>query len=587
VQPDGSLGISERIQVAFYDEFHYGYRDIPLREGESLDDVTVAEGGNAYQRGSRTDLYPGPPGTYGVTQRGDGVRIVWYFGTSGGTRAFTISYTLNGVAVAYDDVVDVNLKVWGDQWGEPLARLVAVERSPGKIERAWGKPVWVRGDVELEGRTATLRAVDVPSHQYVELRSLIPRSAFSSTGGMKVAGGRGLDTILDEERADAERYERDSERIDRLKSHPLVTGLLALGLATIPALLVLLPVFWFLGRERRTGYDREYEQAPPTDTPPALVPTLLRQGGEAGSYEFTATLFDLIRKGAFASKPTTTQRSVWGGLREETVSDLELSPGTEQDMSPWETQVAEVVGGVLDGGSERLSRFREEIEDERESMYKRFEAFKETVSQEAAGRGWFRTLGAIPLALAVAAFALAGGLLVYFAVDGWRSTFPRYTDVLLVIGGVCVIASAAIVLGALLFGRKLWTRRSRAAQEEAERWDAFRRYLTDFPRLQEAPPATLDLWERYLVYGIAFGIAERVLQGAQLHMPEEIHEASTIFWISPGGDLGSGATSLSIGDLASGFGDALAPPNSGSGGFGGGFSGGGGFGGGGGGGGFG
>ena len=39
-------------------------------------------------------------------------------------------------------------------------------------------------------------------------------------------------------------------------------------------------VFWFFGREPRTGYDREYEQEPPTDTAPALVPTLLRQGGE-------------------------------------------------------------------------------------------------------------------------------------------------------------------------------------------------------------------------------------------------------------------------------------------------------------------
>ena len=52
---------------------------------------------------------------------------------------------------------------------------------------------------------------------------------------------------------------------------------------------------------------------------------------------------------------------------------------------------------------------------------------------------------------------------------------------------------------------------------------------------QEAPPATLALWERYLVYGIAFGIAERVLQGAHIHMPEELHEASAIYWISPGG----------------------------------------------------
>ena len=92
--------------------------------------------------------------------------------------------------------------------------------------------------------------------------------------------------------------------------------------------------------------------------------------------------------------------------------------------------------------------------------------------------------------------------------------------------------------------------RTKAGRDEAERWDAFRRYLTDFPRLQEAPPATLELWERFLVYGIAFGIAERVLQGAQLHMPEEMHHASTIYWISPTGDLGSGPSALGIGDLS-------------------------------------
>ncbi len=72
-----------------------------------------------------------------------------------------------------------------------------------------------------------------------------------------------------------------------------------------------------------------------------------------------------------------------------------------------------------------------------------------------------------------------------------------------------------------------------AAEVEAERWEAFRRYLTDFPRLQDAPPATLALWERLLVYGIAFGIAERVLQAAHLAMPEALAQASSIYWISP------------------------------------------------------
>ena len=46
------------------------------------------------------------------------------------------------------------------------------------------------------------------------------------------------------------------------------------------------------GRERKTAYDREYEQAPPTVTEPALVPPLLRQDKTPGSNEFTATLFD-------------------------------------------------------------------------------------------------------------------------------------------------------------------------------------------------------------------------------------------------------------------------------------------------------
>ena len=87
------------------------------------------------------------------------------------------------------------------------------------------------------------------------------------------------------------------------------------------------------------------------------MPTLLRQGGEAGSFEFTATLFDLIRRGVYVAKPVTTERSIWGGLRKESVADLELSAGdTKQTLQPWEREVADVVDGVLDGGSVRLSR---------------------------------------------------------------------------------------------------------------------------------------------------------------------------------------------------------------------------------------
>ena len=66
VQADGSLGVSERLEVGFSGDFFFGYRDIPLREGESLVNAGVVENGMAFARGNQTSLEPGQPGTFGV-----------------------------------------------------------------------------------------------------------------------------------------------------------------------------------------------------------------------------------------------------------------------------------------------------------------------------------------------------------------------------------------------------------------------------------------------------------------------------------------------------------------------------------------
>ena len=332
VTPDGSLVVDELITYAFSGPFSGGYREIPLRAGETIDDVRVTENGRAYRPGGCTTLgCDDAPDTFGAAVVGSSVRIVWHYRASDELRTFVVHYRLRGVAVAYDDVVDVNLQVWGSEWKEPLGRLTVTETAPGKILKAWGHPVYVRGDVQLAGRKALLRALNVPAEQYVELRTVIPRAAFRSTLGMKTAAGNGLPKIVAEETADAARFAKDSERIENAKRHPWRYALYLLLLGTIPAFLAVGGVFWFYGRELETGYDREYEQEPPTETEPALVPTLLRQGGEAGSFEFTATLFDLIRRGIFTSTQVTTERATWGGLRSESVSDLELASGNRAE----------------------------------------------------------------------------------------------------------------------------------------------------------------------------------------------------------------------------------------------------------------
>ncbi|MGH2996227.1 MAG: DUF2207 domain-containing protein, partial [Gaiellaceae bacterium] len=339
IADDGSLLIEERITFSFSGSFSGAFREIPLRPGESIDEVQVLEGDRLYGPGASAELgSAGAPETFGTARLDEGLRIVWHYRAYYEARTFTLRYRLQGLAVAYEDVVDVNLKVWGDEWQTGLGRLRATMTLPGSASgpsyRTFGHPAWVRGETTRAPDRALLEAFDVPADQFVELRVVFPRELLSSTAGATVREGNGLAGILAEEREDAAAYERDRDRIDQALEHLPVTILILLLLAVAPAAAVAAGVYVFHGRERRTDYDREYEQEPPSELEPALVPPLLRQGTGVGSLEFTATLFDLIRRGRYTAAPVTTKRSVFGGLRSEDVADIEVAVGEGDPLTP-------------------------------------------------------------------------------------------------------------------------------------------------------------------------------------------------------------------------------------------------------------
>ena len=87
------------------------------------------------------------------------------------------------------------------------------------------------------------------------------------------------------------------------------------------------------------------------------------------------------------------------------------------------------------------------------------------VAARRRGRGWFRSTGAIPLV------ARRGSVRdrrrparVPRGATSWRPVYPRYSDVVLVGVGACLIANAALCLGTLVFNRRAWRRRTAAGQ---------------------------------------------------------------------------------------------------------------------------
>jgi uncharacterized membrane protein len=74
-----------------------------------------------------------------------------------------------------------------------------------------------------------------------------------------------------------------------------------------------------------------------------------------------------------------------------------------------------------------------------------------------------------------------------------------------IVGGLLIALSTG--LGIYLTSMQ---RRSIAGNEDYVKWRAFKKFLTDFSRLQDYSMPMIQVWEKYMVYAVAFGIAELV-----------------------------------------------------------------------------
>ena len=151
-----------------------------------------------------------------------GIRIVWHYDAFSETRTFDVSYTFRGLTRVYDDVADVNLRVWGDEWDvefeTTLRRRVTCPgtgprrtSSSGVTRRRSTAFTELKGD----GSGATLAAANIPPGRWVEMRTVFPSDRLDESPADAQMEDRasGLPDILEEEKANIAAAERDRSRM--------------------------------------------------------------------------------------------------------------------------------------------------------------------------------------------------------------------------------------------------------------------------------------------------------------------------------------------------------------------------------------
>lgn len=545
IRSDGSVIVDDTRTLWTDEDFGEAFICIPLQASQN---ITLLEGSGA--------LGPGPDATAYTQSCAGGTELVVRNQRRVSERRVRFHYQLDGAVDFYSDVVQW---YWHILEGEhpPVRGYELTVSIPGSMSEPYDAYVHRFGNLEepvvsLSEDRSTLRVTfdRIPGDDAVEIRYLMDPSLFGPRGSEP-----GFEELLiDEHEVQGLEHSLMNRRRPEWAMLPLtLMGLLGAGIAS---------QFRRVGREPQVQV-MKHPFEPPTDLPPAAVATIQDQGFNPGrmGQAFHATIMDLMRRGYGEFVPRSRNKV-----------DIKLNPRKETaSLLPFELQVLtylrRATGSVPDlvtheslrAYSQRHAstfmapwgkKVRRWLEGQRGGELTTAES--RSVAKRWAG---YSALAAL----------IPGGFALYLQKDAMA---------MMIVGAAALLVMAVVALAAL----PAW--RPEIAQEVAE-WKGFKRTLTDYTRMKDAPLDFFKLWDVYYAYAAALGVAEKYLKTLERAAPlagvDEGAIVRSAAWMGVSGSsslssfsgLSSSITSLSS-SLSSASGSASSGGSSSGGGGGGG-----------------
>ena len=496
VYDDGLINVYEEIDYHFSSSAHGVYRDIPLKQGQSIENLQVKVDGAYYD--------------YQVINYNGEERIKIYLyrdaaktqGISSGTNVKVyLQYDFTHVVKIYNDVGELQYKVWGDEWEESLGSLDAVIRFPSdkKLEY-WINPAYSDAEAKWSDGNLVITSDGVSEGSYVEARALIPLSEF---GEVTPFAQHINQTAADKIRS----MQQDEENTQNfLSTVGSVVNYLLLALCAIP-----LAIYYRFGREPKTDYQGIYEHEPPTNDPPAFVNALMsgfgKNVGDLDQKAFQATIMDLSDRGKLGVDSEDDTE-----FTKTTFLTVKSTDGLER----YERELVDILRTYELNGRISFSYMQDCLREENQARayqdrynnwcqnfkddYLPDEVFTQYFDEKGSDYMMFFGIGAIVLAIIVGALSL----FVHF-----RGSFITTLVAIFfaIVGGACLFLPSGIG-GKYTLKGKLYT----------ERWEKFKKYLKDYSLIKEHPPESIAIWNKYLVYATALGVADQVYKAMKMHV---------------------------------------------------------------------
>lgn len=518
IDPSGLVHVEESISYAFEGNYNEVFRILKVSPGESIQNI----------KGHCSD----EACTFSVRPTSEGYELVGGLPTPTPEKVtFFISYDHYGAVKVHSDVSEFHYKLWGEEWEKPLGSLKGSITLPVKNEtelQYWIHPTGYTQAAGVEQNVLNLKTTEIPSYQWYEVRVVFPRIESPNSSLVQVDNAEGLKEIKSIE----DEYVMKGSILKGLYSLTILFAFLAL---VFPVL-----IYIRYGREPKIDYEAIYEREPPTDSRPAVVNAIMQ--GKIGTPTmngFTATVMNLANLGYISLRTVKSEENRALGLFKSESEDIlvelvspdsdEEAKGTLPKLENFEKDVFNLLKKHASENKVSWNKLKKEL-GKGTDFYQFVLAWNKKVEKHIVVEKLFRSTGNTYTGI-FGLVTIIVAVVYFIAISKYfpSNSFPLASNMSILVVLLGVFGLVMIIFSSTF--EKVMGRWTPEGKLYYKRWNNFKKYLTDFSALKEHPPESIQIWDSYLVYATALGVAEEVLKNMSLVVPDEQLKYSHFYYV--------------------------------------------------------
>lgn len=421
---------------------------------------------------------------------------------------FEYHYTITDVVNAYDNIAAFNW-IFVDQspvTAENIEISINFEKNLSTSQQTKLKEnFYIHGNIYCDNLLVSNKGISfsVPSRttsQVVEVRAGFDNELTSK------AETRGYDSVINALNTLKTLEAQIKQKADNDATfYSLLDILKWIFLLLFLSLFIFSVIFAYIkfDKEHKSAFDNEYFRELPAEYGPAIMGYLYHEE-DVGKDDLSATIMDLIRKGFIEldlnGESTQEKRPNYKLIRIE--KDIFELDAHEKLVLNWFFDIISSDKSTL-----TLNELEGYIKNERQAQIylNNNKKFIRIVTQESKKFNFFDDLSSANVKMS------------WFYLIG---IFSAIIELYIVMKGITfALFLAALVIGcSIIFASYLKNlkRRSINGNEDFVRWKAFEKFLLEFSNFDDYPMPAIAIWEHYMVYAVAFGIADKVNQQLRL-----------------------------------------------------------------------